>query len=130
MKAAGMTGLAIVCMVAAIYAGGRPLRSVSWRAPDIKLVIGVDSAYYESACAHATIREAITVNKHGEFMVAANYFQEGGPIQQPPVSEPAHFVGDVRHRTMSLTIYLDETGEMIGPIILTPGNSGPIIKCL
>src|SRR5690348_13934971 len=130
MNAARILVLAAVDAVTTSYAGPRALQTKHWGAPNIRFVLGDDSAFFDTGCAHGMTKDPVQVNKHGEFNVVGLYFVDGpGPIPEPPQAHLAHYMGSVQHGTMNLTIFQDQTGEMVGPFILTAGRSGPIFKC-
>jgi hypothetical protein len=130
MKWAGLC-LVLAGLFASTSFGGHVLRARHWGGMGVELDIGPGMSRIEFDCAHGTISDRFTVDRQGQFDLSGTYFRDGpGPITTPPPGLPAHYVGDIEGGTMHLTVILTDTGETIGPFLLTRGVQGFIVKCL
>jgi hypothetical protein len=87
----------------------------------------------EFDCAHGDIPGALTLNARNEFNVTGTFVREhGGPIRvgEVPDSHPAVYAGLVTATTMTLTVRLTDTNEMIGTFTLSRGTPGRVVRCL
>jgi len=98
----------------------------------VNLTIGRASALVEYDCAHGTIDGSFMVDAGGRFDLAGTHVPEsGGPVGaggQP--AHPARYTGSTDGKTMTLTVTLTDTGQVLGPFTLTFGIAGRIVKCV
>ena len=91
------------------------------------------STHLELDCAHGDIPAVLTVDRQGQFQVAGTFMREhGGPIRVDEVADrhPAMYSGVVVSTTMTLTIRLSDTNDVIGAFTLVSGSPGRVLKCL
>ena len=103
-----------------------------WGSDHISLEVSKDSARVEYDCARGTINGPLTLDRRGRFNLSGTHIREhGGPVRimERPKSQPARYTGTTDGRTMSLTVTLPETNEVIGTFVLVRGNSGRVYKC-
>ena len=103
-----------------------------WGGVHIQLQVTDQGADIEYDCAHGRIREPIKLNAEGRFRVSGTHsLDQPGPARQGVTSEarPATYSGSVNGKTMTLTVTLNATSEVIGTFTLTHGNEGIIRKC-
>jgi hypothetical protein len=101
-----------------------------WGGDHILLTVGDTSAHVEFDCAHGDIPVRLP---DASFTVAGTFVREhGGPIRvdEAPDSHPALYVASMSGGTMTLTIRLADSGELVGTFTLTRGSSGRVFKCL
>lgn len=104
-----------------------------WGGDHISLSVTDTSTHLELDCARGDIPAVPTLDRRGQFDVAGTYVREhGGPIRQGeiPDSHPAIYSGRVASTTMTLTIRLSDTNELIGTFTLVSGSLGRVFKCL
>ena len=104
-----------------------------WGGDHLSLSVADTSTHLELDCAHGDIPAVPTLDRQGQFEVAGTYVREhGGPIRQGeiPDSHPALYVGVVASRTMTLTIRLSDTHELVGTFTVVSRAIGRVFKCL
>lgn len=105
----------------------------TWGGDRLNLTIGMTSGVLEYDCAHGTIDAAFATDALGRFDLAGTHVPEyPGPIRddKPPIVHPARYSGSTDGTTMTLTVSISDTGEMLGPYRLTRGTAVRILKCL
>lgn len=126
-----------------VQSGGRHTRTVarastvttvpqgSWGGSQAILEVGPSGATIELPCAHGTISSPIVLDASGRFDAPGTFVREGGPAREIEDKIPARFKGIVGGPNITLTIEVSsEPAQTIGPISLTHGVSGRLIKCL
>ena len=132
MKVASVA-LMVEVFLASISFAGRPTPMGQWGGRHIDVEVRDLSSQVELDCAHGTISERFLIHKHGQFDLRGVFVEEQpGPIDitVPPKIHPARYIGNVRGDAMRLTIVLTDTGDIIGPFLLTHGVPGFVVKCL
>jgi len=105
----------------------------NWGGDHIALSIENDAAVLEYDCAHGTMDEALILNPHGYFELLGTHTRETGVpsrVGEEPDTHPARYHGRVLGDTLTLTITLVDSGEMIGPYTLVRDEPGLVHKCL
>ena len=103
-----------------------------WGGVHIQMQTTAQGADIEYDCAHGTISEPIKLNAEGRFRINGTHsLDQPGPARQGVTSEarPATYSGSVNGKTMTLTVTLNATSEVIGTFTLTHGSEGIIRKC-
>ena len=101
-----------------------------WGGDHITLTVGETSARLDLDCAHGDIPTRLPP---APFSVGGTFVRErGGPIREGdvPDSHPALYAASTSGDTMTLTIRLTDSGDLLGPFALTRGAPGRVIKCL
>ena len=104
----------------------------TWGGSSLNLTIGAASALLEFDCAHGSIDQPFAADASGRFDLAGTFVAESpGPIRPDPLPvHPARYSGTTDGLTMTLTITLADTGQVLGPFRLTFGTAGRVFKCL
>ncbi|MGH9928611.1 MAG: hypothetical protein ACREA9_05190 [Pyrinomonadaceae bacterium] len=105
----------------------------SWGAPHIRIDVGQGSATVDYDCAHGTIEGPLTFDRKGRFSWRGTHSQEhGGPIRidEKSSTRPAIYTGSVRGDTMTLTVKLADTKEVLETYTLKRGSYGRVFKCV
>jgi hypothetical protein len=118
-------------------AGSRPrkmqrLATGTWGGPHISIEVEPRSARIEYDCANGTIDGPFTIDSRGRFTWRGIHNREhGGPIRidEKPNSRPAIYSGSVKGDTMTLTVKLADTKEVLETFTLKRGNAGRVFKC-
>src|SRR5204863_9014042 len=94
----------------------RGLAAGLWGGQHISLKVSAKGATIEYDCAHASIDRAIVLDRNGHFNVSGRQFQErGGPSRQgEQAGYPVVFSGEVKGKTLTLTVQNSATKEEIG----------------
>lgn len=111
------------------------LRSVepgTWGNFSVKVVIERNSANFDFNCAEGWITVPLRVDKHKHFREDGEYKRlTHGPIHlgKSPTAEPAIYDGNISGTSMTFTITLTRTKELIGEFKVERGRNAKIIKC-
>jgi hypothetical protein len=128
--------VSLVLLIAA-SAASRPRRmqrlsTGTWGAPHIRIQVEEASATIDYDCAHGTIAGPLTFDSKGRFSWRGTHTREGpGPIRvdQESSGSPAIYTGSVKGETMTLTVKLAGTKEVVDTFTLTRGGKGRVFKC-
>ncbi len=96
------------------------------------LTMSESSTHVEFDCAHGDMSRPIQTDRQGRFNLAGTLVRErGGPVRRdaPVDSHPARYEGSVLADTMTLTVRLMDSDELIGTFTLTRGAAGRLVKC-
>ena len=109
----------------------RGLATGLWGGQHLSFDVSAKGVKIEFDCAHATIDRPIVLDQHGRFKISGKHFQErGGPVRQGEQSGyPVVFSGEVKGKTMTLTIRNSGTKEEIGTFTLVHGAQPKLVKC-
>ncbi len=105
----------------------------TWGGDHVRITIGAASAILVYDCAHGTIDQAFTVDQAGRFDLMGTHVAETpGPIRedQAPVTHPARYTGSTDGKTLTFSVTLTDSGQMLGPFTLALGALGHVVKCL
>ncbi len=138
MKTVGKI-LSVMCVLMAL--GNLPLSAELkkrglptglWAGQRISFEVSGKGAKVEYDCAHATIDRAITLDANGRFNISGKQFQErGGPVRQGEQTGYAVvFSGEVKGKTMTLSVRNSSTKEDLGTFTLVHGAQPKLVKCL
>jgi hypothetical protein len=103
-----------------------------WGGPHIRITVGQRSATIDYDCANGTIDGPLTIDTKGRFTWRGTHNREhGGPIRmdEKANTQPVIYTGSVKGDTMTLTVKLADTGEIIDTFTLTRGGRGRVFKC-
>ena len=102
-----------------------------WGGTHIIMQVTARRTTIEYDCAHATIDRAIVLDRNGHFSVSGKQFSEhGGPVRQDEeAGYPVTFAGEVKGKTMTLTVQNSSTKEDIGTFTLVHGAQPKLFKC-
>lgn len=129
--------LVSLIMLIASSASSRPrkmyrLNPGSWGGPNIRIDLGKSSATIEYACASGTIDGPLSIDGKGRFAWRGTFNQEhGGParIDEKANERPAVYSGWIKGDTMTLTVKLADTNEVLETFALKRGSTGRVFKC-
>lgn len=109
----------------------RGLATGVWGGQHISFDVSAKGVKVEYDCAHATISRAIFLDGNGRFNVPGKQFPErGGPVREDePAGYPVIFSGEVKDKTMTLTVRNSETKEDVGTFTLVHGAQPKVFKC-
>ena len=105
----------------------------AWGGDHVSLLVTGTGGTLEYDCAHGTIDEPFATDSAGRFQLAGTHTREhGGPIRrgEKPDRHPARYSGAVAADTMTLTVTLTDSNEVLGTFGLTRGRLARVVKCL
>lgn len=126
-----------VVLLTGFSVGSRPRKALrvptgSWGGVHIQMDVTQNSATINYDCASGTIDVPLTTDSRGRFSWRGTHKHEaGGPIRlgRLPKSLPAIFSGSVKGDTMTLTVKLSGTTDVIDTYTLRRGSAGRVFKC-
>jgi hypothetical protein len=131
--------LVIISLVLLIVssAAARPrkmqrLPTGTWGGLHIRIEVGPRSATIDYDCANGTIDGPFTIDNKGRFTWRGTHNQEhGGPIRSDEQSNGrrAIYSGWIKGDTMTLTVKLADTNEVVETYTLKRGGRGRVFKC-
>jgi len=105
----------------------------AWGGVHVSLLLTATGGTLEYDCAHGTIDQPFVIDSAGRFQLAGTHTREhGGPIRkdEKPDTHPARYDGAVDGDTMTLTVTLTDSNEVLGTFTLTRGRMARVVKCL
>ena len=104
----------------------------TWGAEHIVLTADRSGGTLEYDCAVGTIDQPLIVGSDGQFDLVGTHTRGAGlPVHQGelPDIHPARYSGHVSGNTMTLTVRLTDTGDVLGPYTIVHGNGGSLYLC-
>ena len=104
-----------------------------WGGPHIRIDVGARSASIEYDCASGTINGPLTIDSKGRYTWRGTHHREHpGPIRENEQgnNRPATYSGSVAGNTMTLTVKLSDTNEVLGTYTLKRGAFGRVLRCM
>lgn len=122
---------ALMADLSTTESGTKSLPLGQWGGQHISIDVTARGAAVEYDCAHATIVRRITIDRSGRFDVPGTQFPEhGGPVRQEQETGYAvRFKGQVKDKTMTLSVTNSLTKELIGTFTLVHGAETRLMKC-
>lgn len=108
------------------------LSAGTWGGVHIKVEVVDGVATIEYDCANGSIDGPLEIDTRGRFNWRGTHTRQGpGPIRlgRSPKSLPTVFSGSVKGDTMTLTVKLADTKEVLGTYTLKRGSEGRIRRC-
>lgn len=129
--------LVSLVLLIASSAASRPrkmqrLSTGSWGAPHIRIDVTEQSATIDYDCANGTIDGPLTFDSKGHFSWRGTHHRERpGPIRidDNSSSRPAVYTGSIKGDTMTLTVKLAKSNEVVDTYTLKRGSYGRVFKC-
>jgi hypothetical protein len=117
-----------------------------WGGPHVRLDVTEKGATAEFDCAHGTIDERVVPGAGGSFSARGTFVGEhGGPSRDTNAvdesgrpaapgkranGQAARYGGRVEGDTLTLTVTLTDSGQVVGTFKLKRGSAGRLSKCL
>lgn len=104
-----------------------------WGGEHIIMEVTADSAVITCDCAVGTIDEPMKLDKDGRFAVQGTFTrQQAGSVRSDQVHErhPVNYVGRVEGKSMTLTLKLPKTNEILDTFSLTYGETPELKRCM
>lgn len=104
----------------------------TWGGSHIRIEVGPLSATIEYDCANGMIEGPITIDSKGRFTWRGTHNREhGGPVRidEQTNGRPAIYSGSIKGETMTLTVKLADTNEVLDTYTLKRGSQGRVFKC-
>lgn len=104
----------------------------TWGGSQIRVNVEQTKASIDYVCAHGTINGPLTFDSKGRFTWRGTHSSERpGPIRlgQDPDSQSAIYSGSIKGDTITLTVRLEDSKEVLGTFTLKRGVSGRVFRC-
>ncbi len=124
-------GLALLGMAMAPEPTKRPPLKGNWGGEGAGLQITEEGAQLFFDCARGSIEGPITPDEDGRFEVTGRYIKEGpGPTRpEQTQSVGARYLGQLDGGTLTLSVRLTLSHEVLGPYSLTKGRMPRVREC-
>lgn len=124
-------------LIIAASAAARPrkmqrMSTGTWGALHIRIDVEKNSATIDYDCANGTIDGPLTFDSKGRFTWHGTHRRDGpGPIrvEHEFKGRPALYTGVIKGDTMTLTVKLTDTDEVVDTYTLKRGSIGRVFKC-
>ncbi len=124
--------LALALFVAGACETSRmPLDTVpvgTWGGEDAGLIVRTDGAHAHIACTLGDVAGPIPLDAEGHFDVAGQWNVDAYPVDRG-ILHPARLSGRTDGRTLTLSVLLTDTGQVLGPALLTFGREPRMQNC-
>jgi hypothetical protein len=105
----------------------------TWGGDHLVMVLTATGGTTEYDCAVGRVSSDWSVTPDGIFTATGRHIPgHGGPIRidEDTTGRPARYQGSIRGRTMTLTVVLTDSAQVVGTYSLTKGRSGSVFKCV
>ena len=104
----------------------------TWGGEHISLEVTARGGQVEYDCAHGTIDQKIVPDARGRFDLRGTHVREhGGPVRKDETadSHPARFNGEIKDKTMTLSVTESDTKETVRTFTLVYGQQPHLMNC-
>lgn len=111
--------------------GRQPVQQGIWGGTDASLLVRGDGGTFQLFCAFGSVDQPFRTDSMGRFHAAGTYTRQMGAV--PPGGIPMYsgrYSGVVHGTTMSLTVFVPELGQTLGPYSLTYGVNSNLTICM
>ena len=127
--------LLLLQLVQGADAAGKPKRVPDgvWGGQHMGLWVERGGARVEYDCANGTIDQPLILDMHGRFNVKGTHFKEhGGPVRvgEQNKGQPVRYTGSLFATTLTITVTLTDTQQIIGTFHLKHNQEPRLVKCL
>ncbi|HEX7173822.1 MAG TPA: hypothetical protein VF240_00875 [Pyrinomonadaceae bacterium] len=130
-KAGDGKGVTAVNKMSETTSGG-DVAAGSWGGQHVRLEVKSDGAEIEFDCAHGRINGRLRPGADGRFDAAGTFVAErGGPVREgaSEKGQPARYTGQIKGKTMTLSVRLTDSDTDAGAFTLTHGRESELVKC-
>ena len=100
----------------------------TWGGDDGGLIVTADGAHAHIGCTRGDVAGTIALDGEGRFEVAGTWDVDAFPVDRG-ISHPARISGRTDGHTLSLAARLSDTGQALGPVVLTLGREPRMQNC-
>ena len=100
----------------------------TWGGEDAALIVGQDSAHAHIGCTKGDVKGVIPLDADGRFAVDGSYNVNAFPVDLG-ILHPARFTGTTDGRTLTFIVRLTDTGQTLGPAVVTLGQEPRMGTC-
>ena len=120
----------IVAILACSAATSTPITDVvgTWGGENAGLIVTNNDVHVHVGCTLGNATGPIRADANGRFEVTGTYNVDAHPVDRG-ILHPATFRGQIVGETMTLTVTLTDTGQVIGPVTLVYGKEPKMGPC-
>jgi hypothetical protein len=100
----------------------------TWGGDDGGLIVTAEGAHAHIGCTLGDVTGAIALDPQGGFEVEGKWNVDAFPIDRG-IFHPAHLSGRTDGHTLTLAARLSDTGQALGPVLLTLGQEPRLQNC-
>ena len=124
--------LAVIAAVACSTATTTPAANLdihgTWGGDNAGLIVNLNDIHVHIGCTLGDATGPIVTDANGHFEATGTYNVDAYPVNRG-IEHPAKFSGDIRGRTMTLTVALTDTARILGPVTLFYGKQPQMGPC-
>ena len=124
----GFFAALISCATATSTPTGNLVIQGTWGGDNAGLIVNVDDVHVHIGCTLGDAKGPVQTDLNGHFEATGTYNVDAYPVNRG-IEHPAKFSGDVAGNTMTLTVSLTDTGQVLGPVTLTYGKQAQMGPC-
>jgi len=123
-------GLAVLMMGACEHprVGLDSVPTGTWGGDGGGLIVTAEGAHAHIGCTLGDVTGAIALDAEGRFEVSGTWNVDAFPVNRGIV-HPARISGRTDGATLSLAVRLSDTGQSLGPVLLTHGREPRMQNC-
>ena len=118
----------IACSSAISTPAGNLVIQGTWGGDNAGLIVNLDDVHVHIGCTLGDAKGPVQTDLKGHFEATGTYNVDAYPVNRG-IEHPAKFSGDVAGDTMTLTVTLTDTGQVLGPVNLTYGKQPQMGPC-
>ena len=100
----------------------------TWGGEEAGLLVRADGAHAHIGCTYGDVTGPIPVGADGRFEVAAQWNVSAFPIDRG-VFHDARMSGQLSGRSLTFSARLSDTGQVLGPVVVTLGREPKMANC-
>jgi hypothetical protein len=120
----------VVAMIACSAATSTPITDVvgTWGGENAGLIVTNNDVHVHVGCTLGNAAGPIRADANGRFDVSGTYNVDAYPVDRG-ITHPARFSGRIVGKTMTLTVTLTDTGQVLGPVTMVYGEEPRMGPC-
>jgi len=122
--------LSAFAVVACSAATSTPITDVvgTWGGDNAGMIVAGNDVHVHIACTLGNVVGPIHPDASGRFEATGTYNVDAYPVDRG-ITHPARFSGRIVGKTMTLTVSLTDTGQVLGPVTLVYGEEPKMGPC-
>jgi hypothetical protein len=130
LMAAGVFFPCVLAILSCSAATSTPITDVvgTWGGENAGLIITNNDVHVHVGCTLGNATGPIRADANGRFETTGTYNVDAYPVDRG-IIHPAVFSGQIVEQTMTLTVTLTDTGQLIGPVTLVYGKEPKMGPC-
>ena len=120
----------VFALIACSAATSTPITDVigTWGGDNAGMIVNGNDVHVHIGCTLGDAAGPIHPDANGQFELTATYNVDAYPVNRG-ITHPATFSGQIVGQTMTLTVSLTDTGQVLGPVTLVYGKEPKMGPC-